>query len=863
MSLLKPLLLKISDLCFKKYRLVLFVASVANVSSLFFIPSLRLDPSVTNWIPDSSHSGKYYHEMEKYFGDSTLLIVSIDRQPTLKLEHFERFVEILADKLSHSKMIRWVHYRLPSLTENSSGHFLRTALLKLDDTELAELASLLRDESIHRQVKQNRHSLEFPYYLLMKTWVKEDPLNLRSVFLNHIKQYIGNYRFGLSRGYFSSTDKTNYLILAQPTGFGEDLKFCADLLKEIKTLEAEARETYRKELSIPSPQKSDELIQVGYAGRYAYNAGAAESLKRDFLLTFVITFIGVLLLFFYVYRHGKFVFLIAISLVTGLLWTGVAAALTLKVINFITCATAAILTGLTIDYGIHFCNRFQEEMATRKDVKTSLAISLGETGQGILLGAITTSASFLSLAILPNKGIAQLGFISGVGIFLCMLSMLIVLPSLLVWNYGRGASKVELLTKPAPLLLERLSEVAINYPIFSLSACIILTVFFAMKTSELEFNASVRHLLPRKNESIDLGNKLTERFGGSFYLNNVILIIDTNRNKALKTQDKVDSALEELLNQDLIASYESVRLMLPPEEQQQENIKKLFAGRDKEFNSNRIRETFYKALDENKFIRLKDYEDYLARFGAMLSMQEPLTIDKLRSDELTKDELNRFIREKEGQVLLATYVWPRKNVEAVSEMEEFTDILKKAVHSQTENAIITGPIAVLSEIGDLGKKEFFTVVASTFVVIFSILFLHFRDIKLWLLPVALLLVALLLTGLIWMLGTMVLLDIQYSISIICSGALVIGMGIDDGIHILQRYKETQDIRAAMASTGSSVVLTSLTTIIAFGSLLLANHMTLYIIGLPVVLGTIYYLLCSLILLPAALQLETRKRLVNS
>jgi hypothetical protein len=84
--------------------------------------------------------------------------------------------------------------------------------------------------------------------------------------------------------------------------------------------------------------------------------------------------------------------------------------------------------------------------------------------------------------------------------------------------------------------------------------------------------------------------------------------------------------------------------------------------------------------------------------------------------------------------------------------------------------------------------------------------------------------------------------------------LIVGIGIDDGIHIVHRWREesAQDLAAVLKQIGRAIVLTSLTTSIGFGSLISSHYPGLRSIGWVTGLGIFTCLLASLILLPAAL-----------
>jgi predicted RND superfamily exporter protein len=85
--------------------------------------------------------------------------------------------------------------------------------------------------------------------------------------------------------------------------------------------------------------------------------------------------------------------------------------------------------------------------------------------------------------------------------------------------------------------------------------------------------------------------------------------------------------------------------------------------------------------------------------------------------------------------------------------------------------------------------------------------------------------------------------------------LVIGIGIDDGIHMLHRYKEEGpgSIPKVVQNTGKAIFLTTATTCLAFSSFLVAEHPGRPMGGTPV-LGLIMAFIAAIIFLPALLGL---------
>ena len=90
--------------------------------------------------------------------------------------------------------------------------------------------------------------------------------------------------------------------------------------------------------------------------------------------------------------------------------------------------------------------------------------------------------------------------------------------------------------------------------------------------------------------------------------------------------------------------------------------------------------------------------------------------------------------------------------------------------------------------------------------------------------------------------------------------LILGIGVVNGIHIIHRYREETDKTQVVLSksTGQAVILSSLTTMIGFGSMMVADHYGVYSLGLVLSLGVFCCLTASITFLPALLKLSTEK-----
>ncbi len=94
--------------------------------------------------------------------------------------------------------------------------------------------------------------------------------------------------------------------------------------------------------------------------------------------------------------------------------------------------------------------------------------------------------------------------------------------------------------------------------------------------------------------------------------------------------------------------------------------------------------------------------------------------------------------------------------------------------------------------------------------------------------------------------------------------LLLGLGMDGGVHIVHDFRSQTKRRYRISpSIINSLVLTSTTTMVGFGSMLLAAHRGLYSFGLVTTIGVASSVFIALIPLPAILTLLDPRRRVHS
>ena len=114
--------------------------------------------------------------------------------------------------------------------------------------------------------------------------------------------------------------------------------------------------------------------------------------------------------------------------------------------------------------------------------------------------------------------------------------------------------------------------------------------------------------------------------------------------------------------------------------------------------------------------------------------------------------------------------------------------------------------------------------------------------------------------LLWVLGTMTLLDIPYNVVTALITALSIGIGVDYTIHVIHRFTEELEhgkslidaTTTTLSTTGSALIGSAITTALAFAVLLASPLLPFQQFGLVTGITILYALIASIVVVPPML-----------
>ena len=231
-----------------------------------------------------------------------------------------------------------------------------------------------------------------------------------------------------------------------------------------------------------------------------------------------------------------------------------------------------------------------------------------------------------------------------------------------------------------------------------------------------------------------------------------------------------------------------------------------------------------------RVLRLGFSADAFAPFFEMLKRHpDPITFDDMKTIGFG-DLMGSMVLKNDNKVQTLTLVPDTQGLVDLFEKDEKSPKGVRLVSQGRFKGLIGEAL-----VGNFTRYIIFALLV--IVVAVGILFRDLKKILLSLVPVA--------TGLIFMLGAMGFLGIEFNLFNIVAAILVIGLGVDLGIFMVCNITEGYDHTANLA-----ILLGGLTSFVGLGALALAQHPALKSIGITVMLGLIGVIPAALFVVPA-------------
>lgn len=621
-------------------------------------------------------------------------------------------------------------------------------------------------------------------------------------------------------------------------------------------------------------------VNVGLTGEPVLDYDQMMQSQKDTTYASVLSLLLCALIFIYGYNETGRPIKATLCLLIGLGYTMGFTTLAVGHLNILTITFVPMLIGLAIDFGVHLITRYEEELRHGQGEAEALRKAMVFTGQGIFTGALTTAGAFGAMAFTHFKGIHEMGIICGGGLMLCLVPMLTMLPALLLRGrqnqMDRNLHEDEARARIENFWLRRPGLViGVTVALCGLAVVAGRKLYFdynllKMQNPHLSSVVYVRKMMDSADKSVLYGAIMTDSLTNAVALQQRIEqlpevagteppfyrdFLDTNQAVKLQLIGKIKQSVAQLefalpdnrpvdiyllsrtlysLSGYLGAALEAIGTNDPALSGQLKDLRTSIMQLRKDALQGDDRDVARHAAQLALFQRAL-YADLQDTFHLLQHQDNsaPLQVSDL-PPSLHKDFVGVT-----GKYLIQVY--PKENVWERAPQERFITALRKI------DPDVTGTPVQLYEYETLLKDSYVQAAWYSLAAIVLLVFLHFRSfgaVVLALLPV--------LIGTLWLVGLMGWRGIPVNLSNIMTLPLLIGIGVTNGIHILNRYAEEGTPSILSRSTGKAVLVSGLTAIAGFGSLMMAQHAGIHSLGIIMAAGMALCMLAALTFLPALL-----------
>jgi len=656
-------------------------------------------------------------------------------------------------------------------------------------------------------------------------------------------------KFLLGEPYFLSYDKTALILNVIPNFTIMD--------RDLIMVGTERAQSVVDELLEAYPG-----VRAGLSGDIAREHDEQVYSTQSLSYTSIIAFMAIFIMLIISFKMWVAPVLAMLNLFAGLIWAMGAAFLVVGQLNMMTAMLSVVLLGLGIDFSIHIISGFTEWRALGDSIGASLEKTFVKSGKGVITGALTTACAFLALLISSSRGMKDMGMVTGVGLLSVMLATFLLLPVLLVFrerfvDRRRRKKTVAFVEKDISFRsLGRMGGWLSKRYLISIAAAIMVSIVLIWSAFQIKYEQNYMKMEPKGLTSIALTDTVVNKF-------------DLSLEYALCLAESVDESRdlgEAYRDLGTVAMTNDISVYIPSQEEQEERLHHILAVRNRmagavvrrgilqrelatlkgeierlEMNIMEIQDMAFlggqdkvdtkckavvgdpddpqsgsilreliELLEENPSDGVGGLSRYQRIFSPYFRQRvlEMCSTDPIGLDDLPASVLDRY--SNSSRDLFMVTIYPSGHLfEDAAVLNRFVDDVARINPKTTGSPPVA--IAWMRIAGRDGRNA----ILLTLAIVFFLLWLDFR--RPWYALIAMIPLAL---GVFWMVGIMQVSGMLLNFMTMMGLPLIIGIGIDDGVHIMHRWQHEGmgKLITVFSSTGKAILLTSLTTMLAFGSM---------------------------------------------
>ncbi|KYK27019.1 hypothetical protein AYK20_03195 [Thermoplasmatales archaeon SG8-52-1] len=557
--------------------------------------------------------------------------------------------------------------------------------------------------------------------------------------------------------------------------------------------------------------RGTKYAKMTITGTVAMQKAIQKTSMTNLITIFPIALVLVSIVLFFFHRTFKGIIIAFLPPTYAIILTFGVLGLVQPELTIISVAIIALLLGLGVDYTIHLMNRFTEEHKIEDKIERIEKI-LNYTGRAVLLSTITTIIGFSSLMISSISPIVTFGFGCAIGILFCFISAIIIVPCLVIILKFEKKDHIPSWKKLARFIINNRMRVIF---IASVLAALSLLVLPQVKT-----DVNYLDLAPKGIPEVEAMYTYSENFGSGSNFN--ALLIETDP--------------QGLLDPDVIEKIYSM------EEEMREVIRDEFPNIDEEM----LEKSIYSVADE-----IKPVTDIINRSIILKKLTELVDAEKIILDMVAEEGI---ISQDFSKTIVSVAIPIGTGIEKITNIINKINIISGNTILSHNGRVskLTGQDAITINVNNkLTDQQVRSMILALILVLAALIIIFNSSVYGFLTMIPVFFV------LMWEPGFLVALDIPLSLVTISIAAIMVGIGIDYGVHITHRFREERSngstkldaIKTSIEKTGSSLVEAALTTIAGVCAIYFVNIDTLNEFVTVVVLMTALSCIAAALILP--------------
>jgi hopanoid biosynthesis associated RND transporter like protein HpnN len=596
----------------------------------------------------------------------------------------------------------------------------------------------------------------------------------------------------------------------------------------------------------------------------------------------VVSFVLVSAILALALRSLRVVLAAILSLLVGLVLTACFAALAVGHLNLLSVAFAVLFIGLGVDFGIHLGMGYQEALASGRDQPAALREAASKVGSSLFLCAVTTALGFYAFVPTNFSGVAELGLISGTGMLVSLFCSFTVMPAVLCLGVSeesaaRAAKRARV--NLAPTFPTR-------HPVAIATVTLGLGVGALFLLPQARFDQNPLRVRDPSAESVQAFEELLSEARNSPWSLNA-LRPDLESGEALAAElSKLPSVESAHTVKSYVPSDQALKLEIiedvavflappptnggevpPPSPEEeiaalrdfQHELQRLLhpdlAGGNVPASATSVYASLSRFLDELQAASAATAAETLDVLETSLVSTLPHQLDLIQRaaavgpitlEALPEDLVSRMIS---ASGMVRVEISPSEDLTDNAALERFVESVRGVAPRATGSAA-----AIYSASKEVVRalQQAFT---AAIIAIAILLFLIWRAVG----DAAMVMAPMVLAGLLTASGA-VLIGVPFNFADVIVLPLLLGIGVDTSIHLVHRARVARPGEPSLlkTSTANAVVFSAATTIASFGSLAFATHRGMASLGQLLTLGVAVTVLCNLVVLPALLELRSRR-----